>query len=326
MELVVEIITRSEKVLHLVPVKGDTISIGRGYDCDVIIQEEHVCPLHAKISQTESGDLLLTDESEVNGIKDRAQRPLGQKHIFKSGDVFSFGKSFIRIVDVRHPVPVAKKLNPLEEFFTTLNTWYWAVAATLIFTFIQGFKRYQETFQTVTLSKTAVSSVMMALLFVIVPILVAIAARIFKKEVKFFAIVAFFYFYACVIQLVSSLGNVLLFNWGELGVIFWTGEVLFFLLCCLFLWGAFYLASNMSIARISTVSTAFTFTLFGLVYIYDSGDDKVSLNPVISANVLPSSFLFTKPINVDRYIENTGALFDAAVKEAERRNSEANND
>lgn len=323
MELVVEIVTRSEKVLHVVPVSGEQITIGRAYNCDVILQEEHVCPVHANITMTDEGDLVITDESDVNGIKDKHRNVLGHRHIFSSGEVFQLGKSYVRILAKTHPVPAAKKINPLEEFFTSLNTWYWSLGAMIAFTLLLFYTQHQEIYRDIAMTKTAIKAFAMTLVLSIVPIVIAIAARIFKKEVKFFAIVTFFFLYAFVVRVFSSFGEVLSFNWGEVSAVHWLGEIAIFFFMSLLLWVSFYLASNMSIKRISTVSLSLTAVFFTLIYVHATSDDNVSLNPSVSTSVLPSSFILTKPIEVEDYLKNTGSLFDAALEEAQRRNKEA---
>ena len=323
MELVIEVVTRSGKVLSLHPVSGERIRIGRGYDNHLILQEEHVCPFHAELVIDDSGELVLVDHSEVNGVKDKHNQPLPERVRVNSGDVFTIGKHHVRILKPDHPVAEAKRINVFEDMARALNHWYLALALAIVFGLWNLVDTYFSAFQEVTWSQMAVKSIFITLGVAVIPIVVALLARVFRKEVKFFTIVVFCFAMFLIWQSIHMLGSFLQFNWGSSQFVGLLGQLLRYLLLGLFLWGCFYLASTMSLKKISIVTTALVLVVAGLAYIHDKGNDKVVLSPQFAAKVLPSNLLFANPVDVEQYIALSNSLFEQAAKEAERRNKEA---
>lgn len=319
----IEIVTRNNKVLSLHKVKGETIRIGRAYDNDLVLQEEHVCPYHAEFTISEDGGLLLVDNGSLNGIKDRHNKQLNTIEPVNSGDIFVLGKVFIRVLLPLHSVQPAKKINVIEDIARAANHWYWSLLVIAIYFSILMINKYYETYQEVIWSKLTVTAIFSALALFIFPLLVSIAARIFKKDVKFFTIVTFCYLLAICWLILTSIGSVLLFNWGDSVGIYIGAELIDYALLMIFLWGSFYLASNMSLQRIAGVSAVLVLAIATLSYINDKGDDKVVLFPVMNSKVLPSQWLIAAPQSADSILVETQSLYEKATLEAERRNAEA---
>lgn len=324
MELIVEVVSRNEKVLSLHKLTGDQITIGRAYDNDLVLQEEHVSPHHAHLRIDDNGQLLLCDNDSINGIKDKKNKPLARSIHVSTGDVFVLGKVFIRVIVPSQPVVEAKKINFIEDLFRACNHWFWAVLAILVYAFLLLVGKYYETYREVVWSQLAISIIMSALVMFVVPVLIAIAARIFKKDVKFFTITCFSYIIAIGWLISQSIGSLLLFNWGDLVAVHLGGELISYGLLMLFLLGAFHLATSMAITRIVVVSSCLVLCVASLVYINETGDDKVKLFPAMRTTILPSDWLLAGPIEASEFSAETLSLFEKATLEAERRNAEAN--
>jgi len=323
MEVVIEIVTRNEKVLSLHKFNGERVTIGRAYDNDLVLQEEHVCPQHAEIYQNDEGQLVLHDLSSINGVKDKHNRTLAHEIVVNSGDVFVIGKFHIRVLSTTHPVPEAKKLNVIEDLARNANHWYLALSVAMIFFLWHLIDTYFSAYQEFIWPKMAVKSLVLTLGIAVIPLVVALAARIFKKDVKFFTIVVFSFLNIMLWQLFSTIGALFLFNWGGGAFVHYSGQIIEYLILGLFLWGAFYLASNMNLKKISLITSGLVLVIASLVYFNDKGNNKVVLSPVFLAKVLPSALLFAEPMKVEDYVSSTDKLFVLAQEEAERRNNEA---
>lgn len=325
MELIFETVTRGNKVLSCQKVTGNRITIGRGYDNDVILQEEHVCPNHAELI-VEDGQMLLVDKGSINGIKDQHNNAHAAKIQVKSGDVFVFGKVFLRILSAQHPVVATKKINFIEDFTRACNHWYWALAMIILYYIILLTNSYYETYQEIVWSKLLVTAVFSSLAMFVLPLFVALMARVFKKDVKFFTIVFFCYAISVIWLLLTNFGQVLTFNWGDSKLISLGAELLDYSLLLLFLAGSFYLASNMTLRRIATVSSALVLSFAMLFYINEMGDDNVKLSPNMHGTVLPSKWLWAQPQSAEVVKQHSQRLFSQASDEANRRNLEAEQD
>lgn len=323
MELIIEQITPSNKVLQLFKAAGESIRIGRAYDNDIILQEEHISPYHAEVSLNAEGELVLNDLDSINGIKDATNKPVGSNALIASGDKFVFGKITLRIMQASHNVIEAKKLNFLEEFTSKINQWYWALTFTFLLYLHYMFQAYISSITKVVWPSLILDNIYIMLSFIVVALILSALARIFKKEVKLFAIVVLTMCLALLQEFTVLAGNFLWFNWGESGFLGLGSEIIDAGLIFAFLWGAFYLASNMNFKRISITSSVLLLSILVLSNLSYFDEDDVFLYPSYSAVVLPSKWLIIEPISVDEHASVSKGLFAEATKEAKRRNVEA---
>ena len=79
------------------------VSVGRGYQNDLIIDDPYVSVEHVIIDETEDGWLVEDKESE-NGIKFRLHSTQSQINYLKSGDEIILGRTRLRLLSPWHPV------------------------------------------------------------------------------------------------------------------------------------------------------------------------------------------------------------------------------
>jgi hypothetical protein len=323
MEVIIELISRNNKVQSLHKLSGDTITIGRAYDNDLVLQEEHTSPYHVEIIQSESGGLLLIDQDSINGIRDRKNKKLDSQVSLNSGDVVTIGKHLIRVILPNHPVENAKRLNIFEDITRHLNQWYLALFSAFLFFISMLIKSYFTSVTEIIWSKQFATALLVTIALMLVPLLISLSARVFKKEVKFFTAIVFSFAMFVAWQCTTAVGQVILFNWGNTGLVVLGADVIEFVLMVTFFWGCFYLASNMNLKRISIVSSLLVISIASLFHFSAQDNGKVQLYPMHYAVVLPSGMLVSRPISTAEYIESTDELFDSALKEAEKRNKDA---
>lgn len=324
MEIVIELINRNNKVQSLHKLSGESITIGRAYDNDFVLQEEHTSPYHAEIIQSECGGLLLIDHGSTNGIRDKKNKILGSKITLNSGDVVTIGKHLLRIVLPNHPVDNAKRLNIFEDITRELNQWYLAAFAALVFFVSMIIKSSFSSVNEIIWSKLSATALLVTIALMLIPMFIAISARIFKKDVKFFTAIVFSFAMFVTWQLTTGFGQILLFNWADAWLVTLGADIIEFVLMVVFFWGCFYLASNMNLKRISIVSCLLVISIAMLFNFSAQNDGKAELYPMHYAVVLPSSMLVSQPVSSSEYIEDINELFDFALKEADKRNKDAN--
>ncbi|MCA1779110.1 MAG: FHA domain-containing protein, partial [Xanthomonadaceae bacterium] len=121
MEVIVEQLGTTNNVLERQKFDQHTIWLGRGFDNDVILSDEHADARHARLTVDEEGDLWIEDLESVNGIR----RPRHKQHIerrrVESGDVFLIGRSRIRIFQATHRVRPAVRIRLSEVFLLWLG-------------------------------------------------------------------------------------------------------------------------------------------------------------------------------------------------------------
>ncbi len=123
----VEILDRRGRVRSRTRARSFPFKIGRGYDCDLILDDPSVCPLHAVVERTDAGGLILRDAGSQNGL---AHADSGQRvaSIAVEGDTsVQLGRTALRLrrPDFRVPaaIPIAAR--------TSLTHWmldHWSAA------------------------------------------------------------------------------------------------------------------------------------------------------------------------------------------------------
>ncbi|MES2152262.1 MAG: FHA domain-containing protein [Pseudomonadota bacterium] len=99
----IESLARNGDVLHRHQVDQLPIRLGRGYDNDFILDDDHVAPHHALIEAAEGGVLLLRDLGSRNGVIHLGKR---KTSLALSGDtVIRMGHTNLRVRGADYPVP-----------------------------------------------------------------------------------------------------------------------------------------------------------------------------------------------------------------------------
>jgi hypothetical protein len=98
----VELLARNGDVLHRQRVDGLPIRIGRGYDNDVILDDDYAAAAHAVVEQDASGRLLLHDLGTRNGIVIQGKRR--QDAELTGGTVVRIGHTALRVRAADFPV------------------------------------------------------------------------------------------------------------------------------------------------------------------------------------------------------------------------------
>ena len=324
MEIIIEQITRNKKILSYRKLSGDKIKIGRAYDNDIVLQEEHVSPYHAELDIYNDDEVMvLSDNNSTNGIKDKDDKAIESSVRVSSGDVFSIGKTYIRILRADHPVAEAKEMSYLEDIASHFNKWYFAAMAIALFAGVMAFATFVTAFEEVIWSKLMAKNAMVALTLVLVPAVISVFSRFFKKEVRFFAAIVFCFAVFIFSRIFDGVSSWLYFNWPNSVIFDWFVGTVEFAMITLLVWGAIYLASNMPMKRITSVSLILVLTGWGLLSLSKQNDQVIAF-PTYVAAVLPDQLNWAQAMSANEHVEQQQSLFESASKEAKRRNKEAN--
>jgi hypothetical protein len=85
-------------------------TIGRAWSCDVVLEDRHVDPVHARLVQDEQGTCILEDAGSLNGLVTAAGRV---PRLAVAGPVsVQLGQTTVRLVPAASPVAPAVPLPP----------------------------------------------------------------------------------------------------------------------------------------------------------------------------------------------------------------------
>ena len=121
-KIIIIIETKSKKEIVKLPFINNTITIGRGYDNDLIIEDNYISKNHLRLTQGEK--LILEDLDTTNGlIKNSKKKKQKVQHSkIESGSSFTIGKTKISFYFPNHPLPNTKLLTENEQFWPRYKT------------------------------------------------------------------------------------------------------------------------------------------------------------------------------------------------------------
>jgi hypothetical protein len=141
----IEVLGRHGEVVRRERIPALPVRIGRGYDNDLILDDPHVCPRHAVLEETGTGELALRDQESVNGL---LTLPAGE-HLdvvrMTPDTVVQLGRTPLRVRDtaqtVPESIPMARRSRIVEW---ALNHWTAAFAWIALLVAIGAFQTVRE--------------------------------------------------------------------------------------------------------------------------------------------------------------------------------------
>lgn len=109
---VLEVLDRQQRVVQRVRLRSWPVTLGRGYGCDIILDDPHVAPAHVRLDRdAASGALTLTDLGTHNGVcrlpsrdaRQGARAPAGS-FALTPGEWIETGRTRWRLCDANEPV------------------------------------------------------------------------------------------------------------------------------------------------------------------------------------------------------------------------------
>ena len=108
----IELLSRHRDVVARHRCQGDSVSIGRAYDNDVVVDDPYVAAHHVRIVRGEAGELIAQDLGSVNGLYSADDRRT--ERIALDDRPFRIGGTLLRVRTVSHAVP-AERVAPLAS-------------------------------------------------------------------------------------------------------------------------------------------------------------------------------------------------------------------
>jgi hypothetical protein len=107
----IEVLSRHRSVLSRHRCDGPSITIGRAYTNDVVLDDPHVAPSHVRIDRGEDGNLTGFDLDSANGMFAGLGGPRVRRLALDDDSVFRIGHSLIRVRRSDHLVAPERPLD-----------------------------------------------------------------------------------------------------------------------------------------------------------------------------------------------------------------------
>jgi hypothetical protein len=100
----VEILSRHRDVAGRFRFNGPEISIGRGYDNDVIVDDPYVAAQHVRVFRDDAGQLVAEDLGSANGMYLDGSKSRSARLVVDGMQPIRIGQTFLRIREIGHVV------------------------------------------------------------------------------------------------------------------------------------------------------------------------------------------------------------------------------
>ncbi len=316
MDVVIEQLGTTNNVLERQKFDVHQVWIGRGYDNDVILTDEHVDAQHARLVFDEEGRLWIEDRGSVNGIRRPRHRAHLERERVESGDVFLIGRSRVRILLGEHPVPPAVRIRFSEVLLLWLGKP--AVLVALVLAYL-GAKIGGTALTTIGEFRWAnvVSENLWEVIgFVTLAVVVYFLSVLFRRGGNFVAHLSLLVVLFFVAGSLDFLIDLAMFNADDEAYPWWAGlaEARGYLVLFLYLWSILYLAFHLSLWQRTAIALVAVAVSLALEHLPDESDfpfldnETIPLQPIF----LPPALEFAEPKPPEAIDVEQRSVFEAA--------------
>jgi hypothetical protein len=317
--IIIEEISRNYKVINRYKLTKENITIGRGYDNDIILSDPHTCPNHLHIDFVE-GSWKISDQKSINGCfleEQQNKNHNADQHVINDGDIISVGKSQLRLLFVDHPVAPTIQLSTFENFINLMRHPLALFISVALFISIAGGLRYLSSPIESNYSQFFVNSVGMALVFALWPGGVALVSHLTKHDARIMVQLGVSFVFFNLMWCSDFINNIIVFNSANHSLVMLVTTLLPITLAFCLFWLNCYIGFHMSARRKVIVAASITALLFGGSYLVQySHKPEFNPHPQYNATIMSPSFLLVPSSSVDQFIDDNNLLFEKASKAA----------
>jgi hypothetical protein len=101
----IEVLPRHREHAQRLRITGESITLGRAWDNDIVLEDPHVAAHHLRIARGADGAWLAEDLGSVNGLYVDGERQRREKATFAAGTTLRIGHSLLRLHPASEVVP-----------------------------------------------------------------------------------------------------------------------------------------------------------------------------------------------------------------------------
>ncbi len=313
MEVIVEQLGTTNNVLERHKFERGPVSLGRAFDNDVILTDEHVDAHHARLVEDDDGRLQIEDLDSVNGIR----RPRHKAHLRRSevasGEIFLVGRSRIRVFRSDHRVAPAVRIRLSEVFLLWLGKPQVTVLLGLLFVAAKFLETWLSTIGEFRWSMIPERHLGETLTFAALAIGVYFLSVLFRRGGNFLAHLSLLIVLFLIASLLDFVHTVALFNAGDRAYPLLAGlsEARGYLLLFLYFWSILYLAFHTALLRRTWISALVVLVWFGIDHLPEDSLQRLfdSQQFPMRQAFLPPALLVVEPASADAFERRVEALF-----------------
>lgn len=315
MAILIELLNSQGRVTERHKFSQPQISLGRGYNNDIILLDPHSCAEHAVLTLDEQQQWQLTDMDSVNGVHNQRGQRVSQQPIKQSGQEFTLGRQRLRILFSDHPVAATQPLKGTERLLELLSSPLLLIAAMLLVSLTLGYGFWLDGLGEDSQWQKQLLFIPFALLmFALWPLLLALWARFSSREPRLRPQLALTFSLLVLWSCWDILDALLSFNLNNSAITPLLGYLVPGLLLLGFFWYSF---SLMSIQR-RWLHISLTVVLSSIYWLYPwVQQNSMHYAPQYEHQLLPQAWLLRQPTPAEQLLQSTDALFTDSAASAE---------
>lgn len=320
MAILIELLNSQGRVTERHKFSQPQISLGRGYNNDIILLDPHSCAEHAVLTLNEQQQWQLTDMDSVNGSHNQRGQRVSQQPITHSGQEFTLGRQRLRVLFSDHPVAATQPLQGTESLFRLLSSPLLLIVAMLLVALSMGYEFWLDGIgEESQWHKQLLLIPFALLLFALWPLLLALWARFSGREPRLRAQLTLTFSLLVLWTCWQILAAVLNFNLNNSLLT----VLLSYLLPTALLVGFFWLSFGLMSMQRRWLQISLTLVLSSMYWIYPwTQQQDQHYAPQYQHQLLPQAWLLRQPTATDQLLQHSDKLFADVTNKAEQARQE----
>lgn len=318
MEIIIEEVSKGHKLLGRHKFSQNNITIGRGYNSDIIISDPHVCSTHLDFNY-DGENWLVSDVDTINGSFLENSKTIIKQHVIKSGDIITLGKSQIRVVFPDHPVEETIVFSPFENLIDIARNPFTIAFSISLFTVITGILFYLNYSKEITFAQLSMPVIGTVIMFALWPAAVSLVSHLTKHDARITSQLGISFIFFNLMWISDTVQRVIHFNVSSQWPFMWVVSVLPAVIAFGLFWFNCSIGFHHTERRRLVISAGITALLFGGAYLLElSKKPEFTVLPKYDATLMTPMFHVTESASVDEFITDSKSLFEAATKEIDK--------
>ncbi|MGJ8682920.1 FHA domain-containing protein [Paraglaciecola sp.] len=310
MAIVLELLSRKNIPLKHFKFEQDYVCVGRDFNNDLRLDDPYICPSHMLVAiDPESGQLLVNDCQSTNGIKVNGKY-VNQANL-TSNDIIKIGRTRLRVIDTKVPLPVAMPLSELEENLSWLNKISLAFSLVLIclsYLVLSQYINSVEEFKLINILPSQLGQLGMMLIW---PLGIATLAKVVKKESHLVNQLNLMLLASLLVFALNLLQKVIIFNIQPDGWFSWLELLVFSAIIVSFTWLSLFIAFHQPDKRRNYITAVISLLILApILALGFLNDDEFNSRPKYNPTLLAPIYNVTGTITSEGFVDKSQKLFN----------------
>jgi len=318
MNYVVIVEHRGTRQIHKILLSAEQpVRVGRGWENDVIIDDEYIDGSHLSITMRENGLINVSDLDTKNGTR-QAKIPIKGTRAYRIGHSLAIGESTLTIQRADADVAPATRQDVVHKASRLFSSFLWvSIAIVLLLVSVVGIDYWASAAE--TQPELLVRRFFEAFLGISVwCAIVGVIGKLFRHKTYF----RLHWLFVCTLAATASIGvfflDILRFNLDTDSANEILDAVFFVFLLGVAAYGTLSLCTRIQRGRKVTVACALACIPHVIAMsssLLADEHEQWRANPSVNRINQPPSRLFKEPVTVAVHLQNTDALFNALISE-----------